>query len=158
MRRLVLPTRGLLLLVLAAGPLGAQAAPSCPGPTDVCTFFATFLSALNRRDWNAFRATFADDITVIFAAPGPPERQDGRAAVEAVFQNIFPKPGDGPAPLPPPLQPDSVLVQDFGDVAIVSFVLRRPDQLGRRTLVFHRTAAGWKVVHIHGSSASLSAP
>jgi ketosteroid isomerase-like protein len=157
MRRPVWPACGLVLLI-AAAPLTAQTAPPCPGPPDVCAFFATFMSALNRRDWDAFRATFADDITVIFAAPGPPERQDGRAAVEAVFQNIFPKSGDSPAPLPPPLKPDSVLVQDFGDVAVVSFVLRRPDQLGRRTLVFHRTEAGWKVVHIHGSSASLSTP
>lgn len=149
---------GALLALLVALPLSAQAGPPCPGPRDVCEFFAIFLSALNRRDWDAFRTTFADDITVIFASPGPPDRQDGRAAVEAVFQNIFPKPGTSPSALPPAIEPDSVLVQDFGDVAVVSFLVRRPDQLGRRTLVLHRTAAGWKVVHIHGSSASLSPP
>jgi ketosteroid isomerase-like protein len=157
MHRLLRATFGFLAL-LAALPLGAQTPPPCPGPRDVCEFFSTFLSALNQRDWKAFTATFADDITVIFASPGPPERQDGRAAVEAAFQNIFPKPGSPPSPPPPPLQPASVRVQDFGDVAVVSFVLRRPDQLGRRTLVFHRTTAGWKVVHIHGSSAALSGP
>jgi ketosteroid isomerase-like protein len=157
MRRRLRATLGFLSLCVAL-PLGAQARTPCLGPEDVCRFFATFLSALNRRDWGAFRATFADDITVIFASPGPPERQDGRAAVEAVFQNIFPRLGSAPNPLPAPLQPDSVRVQDFGDVAIVSFLLRRPGQLYRRTLVFHRTLAGWRVVHIHGSSADLSAP
>jgi ketosteroid isomerase-like protein len=157
MHRLLRATLGLLALCVVL-PLGAQARTPCSGPQDVCRFFSTFLSALNRRDWDAFRATFADDITVIFASPGPPERQDGRAAVEAVFQNIFPKPGSPPNPLPPPLQPDSVRVQDFGDVAVVSFLLRRPNHLDRRTLVFHRTLAGWRVVHIHGSSADISAP
>jgi len=157
MRRLLRTTPGLLLLSLAL-PLGAQTTAPCSGPRDVCTFFSTFISALNRRDWDAFRATFAEDITVIFAAPGPPARQDGRAAVEAVFQNIFPRPGSPPGPLPPPLQPDSVRVQDFGDVAVVTFLLRRPNQLDRRTLVFHRTRDGWRVAHIHGSSAELSAP
>ncbi len=145
------------LALLAAFSLGAQAQPACPGPKDVCGFFETFMSALNRRDWEAFRGTFAPDITVIFDRPGPPQRQEGRIAVEAVFQNIFPKSGSPPAPLPPALLPEGVKVQLFRDIAIVSFHLRRPDQLGRRTLVFHRVSRGWEVVHIHGSSSELSA-
>ena len=141
--------------LLLVPPLRAQAPPACPGPADVCAFLTTFLSALNRRDWDAFRGTFAEDITVIFDRPGPPQRQEGRAAVEAVFQNIFPAPGSPPGPTATPVLPDSLMVQALGDVAVVSFHVRHADQLGRRTLVFHRTADGWKVVHIHGSSAPL---
>jgi ketosteroid isomerase-like protein len=141
--------------LIAALPLSAEAQSPCPGPKDVCEFFASFLGALNRRDWDAFRASLSDDITVIFDRPGPSERQEGRLAVEGVFRNRFAPAGSTPSPLPPPVQPDSVLVQAYGDVAIVSFHLRGPDQLGRRTLVFHRTTGGWKVVHIHGSSVAL---
>lgn len=154
-RRVFVLTSSFALVAMCS--LGAQTQPACPGPKDVCGLFETFMSALNRRDWEAFRGTFAPDITVIFDRPGPPQRQQGRVAVEAVFQNIFPKPGSPPAPLPPALVPEGVAVQLFRDIAIVSFHLRRPDQLGRRTLVFHRGFGGWKVVHIHGSSSDLPA-
>ena len=42
----------------------------------------------------------------------------------------------------------------FGDVVVVSFQLAGTEAIGRRTLVLHRSASGWKVVHIHGSSSS----
>lgn len=147
-----------LLTLIATLPVSAQTPSACPGPKDVCQFFATFIAALNRRDWDAFRATLSDDITVIFDQPGPSERQEGRRAVESDFRSRFPPPGSTTTPLPPPVQPDSVMVQAYGDVAIVSFYLRTPARLGRRTLVFHRTSSGWSVVHIHGSSAPLTSP
>lgn len=149
--------RVLLLLSLLVAPpdIAAQTGAECGGPPEVCGFFETFVAALNRRDWAAFRATFADDITVIFERPGPPQRQDGREAVEAVFRNIFPQPGSAPGPLPPPLVPEGILVQSYGDVAIVSFHLPRQGQMARRTLVLHRTPRAWEVIHIHGSVTDL---
>ena len=151
-----LPAGALIILAaFATPPLAAQESASCSTPRDACAFFDTFLTAFNRRDWDAFRATLADDISVIFDSPEQPERQDGRLAVERFFQAIFPSPGLQPRPLPPPLKPDNLVAKDLGDVVIISFHLRAPDHVARRTIVLHRTVSGWRVIHIHGSSFDL---
>lgn len=149
----------MLLLVLL--PLLGSAAPSmqvtgCEQPREACALFNQFLSALNARDWEAFRATFDDEITVMFDRPGPPQRQNGRTAVEALFRRIFPAAGERPAP-PPAIQPDGLVAQDLGDAVVVSFHIRGADETARRTVVLHRTARGWRVVHIHASSSAATA-
>ena len=118
-----------------------------------------FIDAFNARDFEAFRSTFADDITFFVDRPFPPQRLDGRIAAEGVFREGFaashPSAGGAAPPLPPPLVPIDLRVQAFGDVAVVSFVVRRPTEVARRTLVLHRGSAGWRVVHIHASSADV---
>ncbi len=145
-----------LFATLGARPVTAQSHTACVSPADACVFFDSFLAALNRRDWDAFRATFADDISGMFDSRNQPERRDGRSAVEEMFRAIFPTTGAPARLTAPPIQPDNLLVQDFGDVVIVSFHLRSPGVTGRRTIVLHRTAARWQVVHIHASSFELS--
>jgi ketosteroid isomerase-like protein len=145
-----------LLAVSSLRDLGAQSTPACSEPRDACAFFTSFVSAFNRRDWPAFQATLDPDVSVIFDHPGPPARQDGHMAVEAVFHLIFP---DAPAvdgASPSQIRPLQLRTQDFGDVVVVSFQLADPDATGRRTLVLHRTSAGWKIAHIHGSSSTAS--
>ena len=149
---------GLLVVsTVAAFPVRAQSAVQCMTPPEACAFLNTFLSALNQRNWPAFRATLADDISVVFDSPALPGRRDGRAAVEEAFARIFPSPDQPATQLPPPVQPENLLVQDFGDVVIISFQLTGPDSVSRRTLVFHRSPIGWRVVHIHGSSVARPA-
>lgn len=148
--------RSLLLIMIAllagsASPLSAQSGTGCVTPRDACKFFDAYLAAFNHRDWDAFRATFDDNITVMFDRPAPPDRQDGRAAVEEFFRRVFPAPGQS-SQLPPPLQPEQLLAQDLGGVVIVSFHIRAPGEFVRRTVVLHKTPAGWRVVHIHASS------
>ena len=146
---------GLLVVsTAAASPVRAQSAAQCTTPPEACAFLVTFLAALNQRNWPAFRATLADDISVVFDSPALPGRRDGRAAVEEAFSRIFPPPDQPATQLPPPVQPENLLVQDYGDVAIISFQLTGPDGVARRTLVFHRSSIGWRVVHIHGSSVT----
>ena len=145
-----------LLAGSAASPLPAQSATGCVTPRDACAFFDAYLSAFNRRDWDAFRATFDDSITVMFDRPAPPDRRDGRVAVEDFFRRVFPPPGQ-PSQLPPPVRPDHLLAQDLGDVVIVSFHILAPGELARRTVVLHKTPVGWRVVHIHASSSDLAA-
>lgn len=131
----------------------------CDGPADLCAFFDRYLAAFNARDFEAFRATFADDITVFFDRPLPPERA-GRAAVEAVFRRGFayshPPAGTPQPPLPPPLVPLDLHLQLYGDVAVISFLVRNPGELARRTVVVRRQPGGWRVVHIHASSADIA--
>ena len=143
-----------VVALVGARGLGAQAASECTTPRDACAFFATFVSAFNQRDWPAFQATLAPDVSVFFDRPGPASRQDGHVAVEAVFRVIFPNAPASVATLPSQIRPLQLRTQDFGDVVIVSFQLADPASLGRRTLVLHRAAAGWQVAHIHGSSST----
>lgn len=136
-------------------------ATACEGPTDLCAFFERYLAAFNARDFDGFRATFADDITTFFDRPFPPERLEGRAAVEGVFRRGFayfhPAAGTPQPPPPAPLVPVDLRVQVFGDAAVISFLIRTPAEVARRTLVVHRGASGWRVVHIHASSSDLPA-
>lgn len=133
--------------------------PDCDGPADLCAFFDRYLAAFNARDFEAFRATFADDITVFFDRPLPPQRA-GRDAVEAVFRRGFayshPPAGTPQPPLPPPLVPIELRLQLYGDIAVISFLIRSPGELARRTLVVRRQPGGWRVVHIHASSADVA--
>ena len=154
MRRLLIAAL-IFLAIPVASPVAAQGATRCVTPTEACAFFDTYLAAFNQRDWNAFRATLADDITVMFDSPMLSERQDGIVAVGKAFSRVFPPAGSRPSQLPPPLQPENLLAQDFGDVVIVSFHLRAPKEVARRTVVLHRTTAGWRVVHIDASSFEL---
>lgn len=142
----------LLLLPLLGAPAYGQEPTGCVKPRDACVFFDRYLSAFNRRDWAAFTATFDDEITVMFDRPAPPERRDGRAAVEEFFRRVFPAPGQVPTQLPAPILPVNLLAQDFGKVVVISFHMSGSEDMARRTLVLHRTSRGWRVVHIHASS------
>lgn len=83
-------------------------------PREACAFFDSYLSAFNRRDWDAFRATLADGITVMFDSSALPKRRDGKVAVEDAFLRVFPTPGKPLKQLPPPVMPAKLLAQDFG--------------------------------------------
>ncbi len=151
---------GIMTLAIAAALtlalMGQTAVPQtgCASPADACRFFDAYLEAFNARDWNAFRATLADDVTVMFDDPAPAQRFDGRAAVEEMFSRVFPPAGTRPKQLPPPLRPTHLRAQDLGDTVVVSFELPDGDGIARRTVVLHRTEGAWRVVHIHASSRS----
>lgn len=147
-----------LLVGSAASPVRAQSPSECQAPRDACALFDRFFGAFNSRDWDAFRVTLSDDVSAMLDAPDHPERLDGRAAVEEFFHRVFPPTGSQPRRVPPPVHPDSLLVQDLGDAVVVSFHLRYPDTIARRTIVLHKTPLGWRVVHIHGSSFDRSSP
>ena len=155
----------MLCLPLAVRRLEAQAGvasqvSACSGPAGVCALVTRFVDAFNARDFDTFRSTFADDITFFVDRPFPPQRLDGRLAAEGVFKEGFaafhPPAGGVVPPLPPPLVPIGLQVQAYGDVAVVSFVVRRPTEVARRTLVVHRDRVGWRVVHIHASSSDVA--
>ncbi len=147
--------RSLLLAVLALGtgfPKVAEAQASCSRPAEACAFFNTFLTALNHRDWPAFRQTLDDSISIFLEEPAPPQRFDERFAAESLFARIFPQPGVPQSPLPQALVPEHLPAQDFGSVVIVTFELSRPQARARRTVVLTRGQTGWHIVHIHGSA------
>ena len=121
--------------------------------------FESFIRAFNNLEWDAFRNTFADDITIF--NPDIPEasglgRLDGRQQVEASFKSVFAatlQQASGPPYLH--IVPKNVRVQIYGDSAIVTFQFERDGfSFGRRTMVFHRESAGWRIVHIHASNVA----
>lgn len=114
-----------------------------------------FLDAFDSLQWEPFRAFFADDVTMFFPFGDTPARAEGREAVEARFRRFF---DDGQAAFQRSgrtrmgITPRDLRVQMAGAAAIVSFHLGAENP-ARRSLVFHHTPDGWKLVHWHASPA-----
>lgn len=120
-----------------------------------------FIAAFDSLQWEAFRGYLADDITMFFPFPQLPSRVDGRAAVEEVFgrsmQEQRARRAQAGQPMVQGLAPRDLRIQMAGaGVAIATFHLGG-DPPARRSVVFHRTGGGWKVVHWHASSPPLPA-
>lgn len=119
-----------------------------------------FLDAFNRLDWDAFRASFADDATTFMPMAAMPERRNGREDVEAAFGAFFDavrrqwaeSGREGPPRLS--ITPRDLRIRMMGDAAIVTFHLGDPDggSTGRRTLVLEKRNERWLIVHLHASS------
>ena len=114
-----------------------------------------FLDAFEHLAWDPFRACFADDACVFFPSAATPERFVGRAAFEPRFAQVFESERRA-APSGPPylrLAPEALDIQlPAPGTAIAAFVLRSPERLARRTIVFRRDAGAWRIVHLHGSN------
>lgn len=54
------------------------------------------------------------------------------------------------------LEPLETKIQVFGETAIVTFHLRNPERLGRRTFVYVKRHYEWKIIHLHASNVELS--
>ena len=143
----------ILFFVVSKGV--AQQQFECSGNPEVCAFVNHFIGAFNERDWKQLRACFADDITVMFDSPSFPERKNGRAAVEAMFRPLFPDSGATQGANRFNLKPENVLIQDLGNVAVVSFHLRQAGEIARRTLILRKNKSSWEIAHIHASSFEL---
>jgi ketosteroid isomerase-like protein len=121
--------------------------------------FNHFIAAFNNLDWDLFRKTLADDVSVFnpdIAETSSVNRLDGRDLVEAGFKSVFAatrEKNSGPPYLH--IVPKNVRIQRYNDSAIVTFEFEREgNSFGRRTIVFHRESAGWKIVHIHASNVT----
>ena len=138
-------------IVLQPGEIiGAQAPADDIGQT-----LQRFLVPFSNRDVAAFSPFFAEDATVFF--PGrPPSRVQGRADIARAFTDLF-----GPPVLPPGsatlIQPQDLLIQRFGDIAVATFHLRSEAARGRRTFVLRRIGAEWKIAHLHASNLTPDA-
>ena len=136
--------------------LTAQTSPSPARQDDLQQALANFIQAFDNLDWESFRTCFADDATVFFPR-GTPERATGRAEFEKGFRLVFEQiKGDKQAPPYMHIEPLNEDIQRAGDIAIVTFHLDdRPGMLNRRTLVWQKTAQGWKIIHLHASEVKL---
>jgi ketosteroid isomerase-like protein len=161
---LTLRVGALGLLLCAVVATAAEQAPN-PSPAIVAErravedFTARFLTSFERLDMPAFIACFAEDATVFFPSPEPPERFGGKNAVRNHFQKVFDAIRSN-APSGPPyhrLISQDLEVQLLGpDAAIVSFHLRNSERLARRTLVLKKAGGKWLIAHLHASNVALN--
>ncbi len=134
---------------------GGQGKPST-ADAEVRDTLARFVQAFDNLDWNGFREFFEDDATVFYPREFP-QRANGRVEFEKTFRSVFEQIRAGRSSGPyMNIQPRNVKVQVLENVAIVTFHLDdRAGSINRRTIILHRTAHGWKIVHLHASEVLL---
>jgi ketosteroid isomerase-like protein len=105
-----------------------------------------------------FIACFADDATVFFPMPEPPERVQGKQAIQRRFEHVFAS-IRGTAKSGPPfhyLVPEDLSIQLIsGHSAVVSFQLRNEERIARRTLVLTKMNGQWLIIHLHASNTPV---
>ena len=120
------------------------------------------VNGINAFDADAIADLFADEAT-LFHPIGAPPRYAGLEAIRKSWHDRFD--AGRAAGQTQNVVPKRPVVQLFGDTAILTFELgdlpedpAAPGRLSRRTLVMHRTAEGWKIVHLHGSNILVNQP
>jgi uncharacterized protein (TIGR02246 family) len=109
-------------------------------------------AAWNRGDMAAFASDYEDAPTTTFV--GREVTRGGVDAILARYQRGYPTPEKRGI-----LRFSEIEVRPLGDgyaLALGKFALKRTaegggDSSGRFTLVLHRTAKGWKIIHDHSS-------
>jgi hypothetical protein len=102
-------------------------------------------------EWEAFRACFASDATVLYM--GKPSRSDGWEGLESFFRPLF----DGPAKTGSPpyltIEPIDLQIQLMENSAIVTYLLGDEEaERTFRTLVYQKREGRWLIVHLHASN------
>jgi ketosteroid isomerase-like protein len=138
----------LLLTAACAGAPRPAAAPATDVAAEILPIEMETAAAWNRADLDAHVAAYAD--SAVFMAPGPVV---GRERTRASLERSFWREGK-------PLQQlryEEVSLRPLGrDHALMTgrFVLYgggRADRSGWFSLVWARTAEGWKIIHDHSS-------
>ena len=147
-----------LLTVLSACICAGETANEAEDRAAIEAFTRKFLRAFEDLDMKQFIACFADDATVFFPTPEPPERVEGKQAVQQRFEHVFASIRSTAKSGPPfhHLAPDDLLIQlTPGRSAVVSFHLRNEERIARRTLVLTNTNGQWLIIHLHASNALM---
>jgi ketosteroid isomerase-like protein len=149
----------LFLLAFLSPSLEAQTTPENAKKREIQRALSEFIRAFDNLDWEKFRSAFADDASVFYPREFP-RRAEGRAEFEKRFRQVFEQIRAGRSSPPyMDIQPKDLEIQILGDVAIATFHLDdRPGFVNRRTLVLQKTAAGWKIVHLHASEVRTEPP
>lgn len=154
-------TRGCTFaLLLGACTVSRESRAPTPPRNDsaaVAQAATAFLAAFDSLNWEGFVARLSDSVDAYWPRPDTADRLRSREAVEARYRAFFDEiraRRSGPPYLH--LQVSDFEVRVFQDVGLVTFQLADvPDTIGRRSLVFHRDPAGWRIVHLHASNLPL---
>src|SRR5215813_3225511 len=149
------------IAVLTALSSWTCAAETANDPADraaVEAFTRQFLRAFEDLDMKQVIGCFADDATVFFPMPEPPERVEGKPAIQQRFEQVFASVRSAAKSGPPfhHLVPEDLSIQlTPGPTAVVSFHLRNEERIARRTLVISKTGGQWFIIHLHASNAPV---
>jgi ketosteroid isomerase-like protein len=150
-----------IALLTATSPLACATDPNESGNrAAIEAFTQKFLRAFEDLDMPQFIACFADNATVFFPSPEPPERVEGKQAIQKRFEEVFASIRSTAKSGPPfhHLAAENLAIQMMpGQAAIVSFHLRNSERIARRTLVLANTNGHWLILHLHASNAPLEA-
>lgn len=135
---------------------GAAAAEPIASVASAETFARNFLRSFENLDMESFIACFAEDASVFFPLPEPPQRFDGRAAIREHFQVVFDAIRTDAKRGPPyhTLNPANLEAKMLGPAAaLVTFQLENRQRIARRTLVL-RFERDWRIAHLHASNVA----
>jgi ketosteroid isomerase-like protein len=132
-----------------------------PQQVEVETALREFLRAFENCDLPAMDRLFAPDCVsfdqVVASSVGQAvsdvtayRRCVGMPA--AMRRTALELPARNPGPPYHSLVPQDLLIQIFGDAAVVTFHIERDGILRRRTIVFVKRDEVWRIVHLHASS------
>jgi ketosteroid isomerase-like protein len=148
------------LTALSSWPCAGEIARDPEDHAAVEAFTRQFLHAFENLDMKQFIACFADHATVFFPVPEPPERVEGKQAIQQRFEQVFDSIRSAAKSGPPfhRLKPEDLSIQlTPGRTAVVSFHLRNEERVARRTLVLSKTNGQWLIIHLHASNAPVVA-
>ena len=159
MTRVAIAASFALLILATAAPTGSAFPNRLDERRSVEEAALRFLRAFENLDMPSFISCFAQDATVFFPVPEPPQRFDGKAAIRRQFDQVFTAIRKTSINSGPPyhrLNPENLAVQLVGtNAAIVSFHLRNSERVGRRTLILERVGGAWLIVHLHASNVPI---
>jgi len=122
---------------------------------------SVFLRAFDNLDWPAFRACFAEDVTMFHPAAPNIKRIDSPEAFEKAWLGVFARIKTQSGRSSPPymdLQPQDLRIQMMSpEIALVTFHLIDGDTTSRRSLLLKKQSDGWKIVHLHASNITKAA-
>jgi ketosteroid isomerase-like protein len=111
-----------------------------------------FVAAFNTLQWEPFKRSFTEDATIFFPYWEQALRKAGKKEIEKAWLEIFPEFKDSANTLQLSIAPRDMLIQLYGQTAIVTFHLGDGEKyLARRTLVMVKKKKEWKIAHLHAS-------
>ena len=111
-----------------------------------------FFRAVESRDLDRITPYFEEDAQMFSPLGTYPARLDGRAAIMEQFKAISEALKQMPTPIR--IDPQEMVVREFGDIALVTFHLKLPGPLHRRSFILRKRDGRWHIAHIHASIAS----
>jgi len=113
-----------------------------------------FFNAVMSQKLESIMGFFAEDAQMFSPMGTFPSRLDGRAAIGKQFGAIL-EAVKAQAGGTLKLEPQDIDVRELGtDAALITFHLKMPGPLHRRSFVMTRNSGGWRIAHIHASIAS----
>ena len=124
------------------------------GNSDVRETLDGFFRAVEARDLDRIAPYFEEDAQMFSPLGTYPARLDGRAAIMEQLKAISEALKQMPTPIR--IDPQELVVREFGDIALMTFHLKLPGPLHRRSFVLRKRDGRWRIAHIHASIASAT--